>query len=118
VWSGLPTLYQEHDKNVAHPCLDDEYEVAGLLVTHINVKAGFSLTDPRDPRYQTVLKHRTRYGDVVHSAATKLRQSTEGEDHIDAVIAVAKAIDAFLLEYGMTRGNYDGLQKNYNQARE
>jgi proteasome activator subunit 4 len=47
-----------------------------------------------------------------------LRQSTEGEDHIDAVIAVAKAIDAFLLEYGMTRGNYDGLQKNYNQARE
>ena len=111
-------MYQEHNKNVAHSCLDDEYEVAGLLVSHIDVKAGFSLTDPRDQRYQTVLKHRTRYGEVTHNAATKLRQSTEGEDHIDAVIAVAKAIDVFLLEYGMTRGNYDGLQKNYNQARE
>jgi proteasome activator subunit 4 len=64
------------------------------------------------------LKHRTRYGEVIHRAALTLRQSTEGEDHIDAVIAVTKAIDVFLLEYGMTRSNYDGLQKNYSQARE
>jgi proteasome activator subunit 4 len=118
VWGGLPTLYKEHAKEVVNPCLDNEYEVAGLLVAHIDVNAGFSLTDPHDPRYQTVLKHRTRYGEVIHRAATALKQSTEGEDHIDAVIAVAKAIDVFLLEYGMTRGNYDGLQKNYTQARE
>jgi proteasome activator subunit 4 len=118
VWSGLPTLYQEQAKEVANPCLNNEYEIASLIVEHINVKAGFSLTDPQDPRYQTVLKHRTRYGEVVHRAATTLRQSTEGEDHIDAVMAVAKAIDIFLLEYGMTRGNYDSLQKNYDQARE
>jgi proteasome activator subunit 4 len=118
VWSGLPTLYQEDAKEVVNSCLNNEYEVAGLLVSHIDVKAGFSLTDPKDPRYQAVVKHRTRYGEVIHRAATTLRHGTEGEDHIDAVLTVAKAIDVFLLEYGMTRGNYDGLQKNYSQARE
>lgn len=118
MWSGLPTLYQEHSKEVANPCLNDDYEVGGLLVSHIDVKAGFSLTDPKDVRYQTVSKHRTRYGEIIHRAATRLRHGTEGEDHIDAVLSVAKAIDVFLLEYGMTRGDYDGLQKNYSQARE
>ena len=118
MWSGLPTLYQEHAKVVTNPCLNNDYEIPGLLVSHIDVNAGFSLTDPKDPRYQAVLKHRTRFGETIHRAATTLRHGTEGEDHIDAVIAVAKAIDGFLLEYGMTRGNYDGLQKNYSQARE
>lgn len=118
VWSGLPTLYQEHNKEVANHCLNDEYEASGLLVAHIDVKAGFTLADVKDPRYQAALKHRTRYGNVIHRAATILRHGTEGEDHIDAVMAVAKAIDIYLLEYGMSRGNFDSLQKNYARARE
>jgi proteasome activator subunit 4 len=87
-------------------------------VTFLDVKAGFTLADPTDARYQKAIAHRKRYGEVVHRAAVFLQQKHEGEDHIDAVIAVSKAIDVFLLEYGMTRGTYDSLQKNYGQARE
>lgn len=118
VWSGLPTLYEEQNKEDVEPCIDDEYEVAGLFASSLKVKAGFTLTDPDDPRYQTASSHRNRYGEVIHRAATVLRKSAEGEDHIDAVIATSKAIDVFLLEYALTRGTFDGFQKSYGQARE
>ena len=47
-----------------------------------------------------------------------LRQESEGEDHIDAVIAVSRAIDVYLLEYAMTRSSFESLTKAYRQARE
>lgn len=84
----------------------------------LDVQAGFTLTDPQDYRYQRVLKHRTHFGIVIQRAASALRRNTGGEDHIDAVLGVAKAIDVFLLEYGLGRGQFDALQKNYTQARE
>ncbi|KDQ54780.1 hypothetical protein JAAARDRAFT_134622 [Jaapia argillacea MUCL 33604] len=118
IWSGLPTLFQEGPKQVVNPCINEETEVESLLVTPLIVKAGFTLTDPRDPRYQKVVEHRSQFGRTVHLAAITLRKQLEGEDHIDAVISVAKAIDVFLLEYGMTRGSFDSLQNNYSSARE
>jgi proteasome activator subunit 4 len=118
VWSGLPTFYQEQPKEVVNPCLNEDVELAELLVSHLQVKAGFTLTDPEDPRYQKVAEHRTRFGIVSQRAASALRQNTEGEDHIDAVIGITKAIDVFLLDYGLSRSNFDALQSNYAQARE
>ncbi|TFK57500.1 ARM repeat-containing protein [Heliocybe sulcata] len=118
IWSGLSTFYKEGVKEVANPCIDDETEVAGLLVTSLDVNAGFTLTDPSDPRYRKAAEARARYGRVIHLAAQALRGGQQGEDHIDAVVAVAKSIDVFLLNYGMTRGNFDSLQKNFAQARE
>jgi proteasome activator subunit 4 len=112
----LPTFYQEHAKVVANSCLDDQFEISGLVITSIDVKAGFALTDPQDPRYRAAVNHHTRFGKVVHRAATTLRQSSE--DHTDAVMAVAKAIDVFLLEYGMNREDFDKLEKSYYQTRE
>lgn len=76
------------------------------------------MEDPRDPRYQRVLAHRTRFGQIVHLAAIALRQKSEGEDHIDAVISVSKAIDVFLLEYALPRGSFDALQRTYSASRE
>ncbi|KAH7927359.1 hypothetical protein BV22DRAFT_1031842 [Leucogyrophana mollusca] len=118
VWTGLPTIYKEASKQVVDPCLDADVGLDGLAVDPLDVKAGFTLTDPEDPRYQQVVKHRTRYGELVHLAATVLRQSYEGEDHIDAVISVVKAIDTFLLDYGMSRSDFSTLQKNFINARE
>ncbi|CAL1696390.1 unnamed protein product [Somion occarium] len=118
IWSGLPTIYREGAKEMKTPCVDEALEVPGLLVNHLNVAAGFVLEDPNDPRYQKVVAHRTRFGVVVHRAAIALRQQTEGEDHIDAVISVSKAIDVFLLEYAMTRSNFDTMQKTYSATRE
>lgn len=118
IWGGLPTILLEGSKEVKNPCFYAETEVEGLLVTPLNVKAGFVLDDPADPRYQTVLAHRTRFGKVIHRAAVALGQKVEGEDHIDAVLSVSKAIDVYLLEYAMTRSTFDGLQKAYTVARE
>ena len=118
VWSGLPTLYEEQNKEDVEPCIDSEYEPPGLFASSLKVKAGFTLTNPEDPRYQTASSHRKRYGEVVHRAAIVLRKSTEGEDHIDAVIAISNAIDVFLLEYAVPRGTFDSFQKGYAQARE
>ncbi|GJE87739.1 proteasome-substrate-size regulator, mid region domain-containing protein [Phanerochaete sordida] len=118
IWGGLPTILLEGPKEVKNPCFYAETEVEGLLVTPLNVKAGFVLDDPADPRYQTVLAHRTRFGKVIHRAAFALGQKVEGEDHIDAVLSVSKAIDVYLLEYAMTRSTFDGLQKAYTVARD
>lgn len=118
MWSGLPTIYEEHSKVVEKPHIYDELELDALLVKPILVKAGFVLEDPSDPRHQKVLAHRTRFGQVIHHAAVVLRQSQEGEDHIDAVISVSKAIDVYLLGYAMTRTEFDSLQKTYTVTRE
>ena len=106
------------EKNVVHPCLNEEIEVPELLVTPLDVKAGLVLTDPRHPQYKRAMAHRTRFGGLVHRAASVLSKESEGEDHIDAVIGVSRAIDVYLLEYAMTRSNFESLTKSYRQARE
>lgn len=118
VWSGLSNLFQEGPKEVVNPCLDQETEVPELLLTHLDVKACFVLTDPHDPRYQRAVAHRLRYGRVIHQAALALQKPNGGEDHIDALISLSKAIDVYLLEYAMTRSNFDTLRKSYAQARD
>jgi proteasome activator subunit 4 len=120
LWSGLPTIIKidEQSKDVVNPCIEADTESDGLLLKQLSVKAGFALTDPKDPRYQAVLKHRLRFGEIVSRAAELLQAEHEGEDHIDAVMATLKAIDIYSLEYGMTRSAYDSLRKNYAQARE
>lgn len=101
-----------------HPCLVPEVELEGLVVDHLDVKAGFVLTDPDDPRYKQAFQHRIRFGNVVHLAAIALRQIQGGEDQLDAVVAVVKAIDTYFLDYGMSRGDFTTLQKNFAQSRE
>ncbi len=118
VWSGLPTIYREGPQDVKNPCFYEESEVEALLVTPLALKAGFVLEDPSDPRYQKVVAHRLRFGNVIHRASVALQQNLAGEDHIDAVISVSKAIDVYLLEYAMTRSAFDGLQKAYTMTRE
>ncbi|KAJ7630604.1 hypothetical protein FB45DRAFT_746590 [Roridomyces roridus] len=118
IWSGLPTIYQEQRKDVVEPMIREDVEIPALIVQHLHVEAGFALKDPSDPRYQKVVAHRLRFGDVLQRAASALRQNTGGEDHIDAVMGVARSIDVYLLSYAMARNTIDGLHKNYMQARD
>jgi proteasome activator subunit 4 len=119
-WAGLPTLLQEQTKEVVNPNSYSDIEVDGLLVSKIVANAGFVLSDPQDLRYQKAFAHRQRFGTILHRAVVTiaLRNSSEGEDHIDAVITIAKGVDVFLLEHGMSRSGYDSLQKTYGQVRE
>jgi proteasome activator subunit 4 len=117
-WQGLPTLCKEPSKTVAETGLNVNTEVERLVVQTIDVEAGFTLTDPADPRHQTAYSQRLRLGRVLHGAALALKQEHEGEDHIDAVISVVKGIDTYLLDYALTRGDYENLQKSYATSRE
>lgn len=105
-------------EDVQSSCLNYEVEVPELLVTPLDVKAGFVLTDASSPQHQRAIAQRARFGAIVHRAASLLTHQSEGEDHIDAVVAVSRAIDVYLLEYAMTRSNFESLTKAYRQARE
>ncbi|KAI0702440.1 ARM repeat-containing protein [Cytidiella melzeri] len=118
MWSGLPTFIKEGAKEVKNSCFYPDTEIQELLVTPIDVKAGFILDNPSDVRFQRAIAHRTRFGNIVHRAATALQYTQEGEDHIDAVITVSKAIDVYLLEYAMTRSSFDSLQQAYTISRD
>ena len=117
-WQGLPTLYQEPPKSVVETGLNPHSEVERLVVQTIDVRAGFALTDPADRRYLMAHSQRQRLGRVAHDAASALKQDHEGEDHIDAVLSVVKAIDTYLLDYALSRGDFDSLQRSYASARE
>lgn len=118
VWAGLPTFIQERQKTVVNRSLNMDIECADLMVSHIPVDAGFTLTQPEDARYQRAEAHRIRFAELVFRAAFALRNNTENEDHVDAVIGVLKAIDIYLLDYAMGKTSFESLQKSYTQARE
>ncbi|KAF9452549.1 hypothetical protein P691DRAFT_696832 [Macrolepiota fuliginosa MF-IS2] len=117
-WSGLPTIYKEQYQESANPCLNLEIETPELVISHLDVQAGFTLTDPKDPRYQHIVTARRRFGQVSQRASSTLRKNTGGEDHIDAVISVTRAMDTYLLGYGLSRSDFDSIQKNYAHARD
>lgn len=98
--------------------MNAEIESLGLVVRYLDVQAGFTLVDPRDLRYQFVVRARRRFGEIIHRASSALRKNTGGEDHTDAVITVARGMDTYLLGYGLSRSDFDSIHKNYTQARE
>ncbi|KZW02117.1 ARM repeat-containing protein [Exidia glandulosa HHB12029] len=116
-WSGLPTLIQEPTPEFVP--LPDEFDtdVVALRARNLKVRAGFTLTDPQDPRYQHVANLRKRFGDILHRGSVLLRQQSVDEDHIDPVLALIRAIDVHMLEYGVTRQAFSTLTKNHAFAR-
>ena len=103
---------------MVEPGLNLNSEVERLVVQTIDVQAGFALSDPGEWRHQMAYSQRLRLGRVLHGAAVALKQEHEGEDHIDAIMSVVKGIDTYLLDYALSRGDFDNLQKSYATARE
>lgn len=116
-WSGLPTIILEGQKEVVNPCVIEDSELPELLAVPLTIEAGYTLTDENDPRYQAVMAHRRQFGKVLHQASVALRESGV-EDHIDAILAISRAIDVYLLEYGVTANAFSTLNKSYVLARE
>lgn len=116
-WNGLPTIVLEGHKDVVNPCIIEDCELPDLLAVPLTVEAGYTLTDPNDVRYQAVMVHRRQFGSVLHQASVALRESG-AEDHIDALLAISRAIDVYLLEYGVTANAFGTLNKSYVVVRE
>ena len=119
IWGGLACFMRERPK-IPESNFSYGFEVDGLLLSTISVKSGFALDDPEDPRYKAAEAHRVRFGEVIHRATKTIamRNAVEGEDHVDAIISIAKAAEVFLLEYGASRGQYSTQRKVYFQVRE
>lgn len=113
----MPTIVLEGHKEVVNPCVIGDCELSELLAVPLTVEAGYTLTDPRDPRYQLVMAHRRRFGSILHFASVAMRESS-AEDHIDAILAISRAIEVYLLEYGVTANSFSALNKSYVVVRE
>ncbi|CAE6462385.1 unnamed protein product [Rhizoctonia solani] len=116
-WSGLAMIIWLDKSRAASSLLDEDVETEELIPQAMPIKSGFALHDPQDNRYQRVLLHRTRFGQLLHRAATALK-STDTEDHIDLVMSVLRGVDTFLLDYGVTRDTYAGVAKQYEVAKQ
>jgi proteasome activator subunit 4 len=115
VWATLANVKLDRSGNTnTEPSYS--YEVNGLLVHPLLVNAGHTLADPADPKYRAVEEYRQRFSSLCRDAASSIRQGSGGEDHIDAVIAISKAIDSCLNEYG--RSGMESLEKSYISSRE
>ncbi|KAF8758973.1 hypothetical protein RHS01_02837 [Rhizoctonia solani] len=116
-WSGLAMIIWLDKSRAVNSLLEEDVETEELIPQAMAIKSGFVLQDPADDRYQRVLAHRARFGQLLHHAAAALK-STDTEDHIDLVMSVLRGIDTFLLDYGVTRDTYAGVAKQYEVAKQ
>ena len=117
-WSGLPTLYQEHRRPGETDPEDVDVEIGELQARPLEMRAGFTLTDPADPRYQTALAYKKRFAEILHRAALLFLSHSGTQDHADPLFALVRGIDVCLLEYGLSMTSYNALHKNFSMARE
>lgn len=84
----------------------------GLLESHIHYKAGFLLTDPKDPRYQRVMHFRERAAQMLHKASVMMR--TAGDDNsVDSVKLLVATIGSYLFSYGMRHKKFQSATSAY-----
>jgi len=83
-WRGLDTLISLRGGDALSESVRKEYDVPELQQHPFLPLASLCLTDPADPRYQTVISHRQHLGKVLQAAAISLR-AEKTEDHTDAV---------------------------------
>ncbi|KAG8953342.1 hypothetical protein FRC04_002752 [Tulasnella sp. 424] len=120
-WSGASCLLIEGEKTGGDMCIDENY-IAGITPSFKRPKAAFALTDPADPRYQTVKALKERFGNVLHQSFLALTQEaevkSEAADAVDASIQLVRALDIYLLDYGVSRDTIVALKRQFTMARD
>ncbi|TRM60121.1 hypothetical protein BD626DRAFT_571905 [Schizophyllum amplum] len=124
-FSGTPTLLQEYiseeEAEAGKQDTDILNEIPEMIANLEPCNAGFCLTDPEDSRYQYVMSLKRRFGSLLHSASTSLRQQGE-ENTVDAVLILVRSIRSFMLEYGDSRDSFyvneDQYASEQNVARQ
>lgn len=119
-WTGLNALIQLPFEEPRDASLDPTTELAEMSADSIRMIGGFCLTDPRDPRFIDAMKHREQFGRFLHNASVSLRSqgAESGDDHIDAVLAVIRASEVFLLDFAFTRNSFSTSKKSYENSRD
>lgn len=119
-WAGLSTLILLPSEEFDDAYLDPETEFNSLTAGSIRMTAGFCVSSPKDPRYVRVMKHRDHFGSFLHRASASMHTegADAGDEQIDAVLAIIRSIDTFLLEYSLTRNDYAVSKKSYEITRD
>ncbi|KAG8905939.1 hypothetical protein FRB99_007944 [Tulasnella sp. 403] len=116
-WSGAASLFQEPEKTDGSPCLDPEHYIPGLNPTYVRPKTGFALTTPQDPRYAKAVAYRQQFGQFLHTAFVALTQDTsldrDSADAVDASIQLVRALDVYLLEYGISQEAFATQRRHF-----
>ncbi|KAG8934508.1 hypothetical protein FRC01_002240 [Tulasnella sp. 417] len=120
-WSGASCLLIEGGKTGGDLCIDENY-IAGITPSFKRPRAAFALTDPADPRYQTVQGLKERFGNLLHRSFLALTQEAEAKseaaDAVDASIQLVRALDIYLLDYGVSRDTIVALKRQFTMARD
>lgn len=120
-WSGCDSLILRGQKSDGDPCVDLDDFVEGLTPEFPRPKTSFVLSDPKDPRYQTVIQLRNRFGTLLHRAFVALTQEPADKDAADAVdasIQLVRALDIYLLEYAVSRDTLAAQKKFFTMTRD
>jgi hypothetical protein len=83
-WRGLDTLVSLRGGDSLSEAVRKEYDVPELQQHPFLPLASLCLTNPSDPRYQTIIRYREQLGKILHAGAVSLR-AEKTEDHTDAV---------------------------------
>ncbi|KAG8935851.1 hypothetical protein FRC00_010222 [Tulasnella sp. 408] len=120
-WSGASCLLIEGEKTGGDLCIDENY-IAGITPSFKRPRAAFALPDPADPRYQTVKALKDRFGNLLHRSFLALTQEAEAKseaaDAVDASIQLVRALDIYLLDYGVSRDTIVALKRQFTMARD
>jgi proteasome activator subunit 4 len=76
-------------------------------------KSGLLLSNPDDPRYQKVLDIRARIGEILHRAASAMRDAGESDNSVEVVRLVVTTIGTLLTAYGIRSKQYNNAQAAY-----
>ncbi|KAG8925927.1 hypothetical protein FRC02_009341, partial [Tulasnella sp. 418] len=122
-WSGLATLFVEKEKTDGADPFDEDTVVHGLTPNFGRPKAGFALCDFNDPRHQTAVAHRERFGRFLHAASRTVLEHNEpsgkaSADSVDASIQLLRAIDVYLLDYAVHRDHVMSTKKTFMITRD
>lgn len=102
-------------------CIEEQY-IPELSPYAYGAIAGFTLTDPADPRHQYVTGVRKFFGELLHRCAVAMNQEigtkTDAADSVDASLQLARALDIYLLDYAVSREALTSTQRNFASARD
>ncbi|KAK4685506.1 proteasome activator subunit 4, partial [Tremellales sp. Uapishka_1] len=79
-------------------------------------KSGVLLSDPSDPRYQTICTFRKNVGEMLHRAADVMKESGDSDASVEPVRLVVTTIGTLLTAYGMRSRQFEKAQSAYSNV--
>ncbi|KAL0563362.1 Proteasome activator BLM10, partial [Marasmius crinis-equi] len=117
IWAGLPTFIKEEPKNVAN------HRMYGRRISRTRCatprrRGWFHASGSSRRLLSESSRSPVRFGEVVPEVCGEASPKDCGEDRVDTVMAVSRAINVYLLDHGLTKGRLDAFQKSYSATRD